>query len=198
MQTPISGEKGMGSVVQCKQIGILLGLMMRHVCESSDFIVFSSPSQTQQCWERVSLEGDNILQLMQDVEGVASTLGGGTDFPYDFIEKAMANKVHYDFMFIFSDMMISPGNSNMSNSTSGRNWTVESILRTYREQVNPNMRFVSIDLAGHGAKLGAELEDDSKNILITGYSDSILRLVTELQGSQIEAIKEASKNLIKT
>jgi hypothetical protein len=44
------------------------------------------------------------------------------------------------------------------------------------------MLFVTIDLAGHGRSiLGSEMEDDFRNILITGYSDQILRMVSELQ-----------------
>lgn len=193
MDCPISGEKDLGSVTTCMQVGILLGLMMRHVCESSEFVVFSSPKGNSLCWKEVKLTGDNILKLMNDVKTVAQQLGGGTDFPFDFIEKAIENNVFYDNMFVFSDMMISPGSGNMSNTISGRQWTIDLILKAYREKVNPEMKFVTIDLAGHGSSIGATLEDNSRNILVTGYSDSILRLVTELQRSQVDAVKEAAK-----
>ncbi|CAG9320965.1 unnamed protein product [Blepharisma stoltei] len=199
MGTKISGEGGSGSDISCKEVGILLGLMMRHVCENSEFVVFSSPTTASpKCWKKVELEGENILNLINEVNQVASTLGGGTDFPFDYINQAIENRVHFDNMFIFSDMMISPGSGQMNHTQSGRNWTVEQILKTYRETVNPSMKFISINLAGHGKTIGADLEDEQKNILVTGYSDSILRLVSQLQISQVDAVKEAAKSLIKT
>jgi hypothetical protein len=87
-----------------------------------------------------------------------------------------------DTIFILSDMMIGPGREEMTGVRSGSGWTVSKILEEYRNTVNPEMMFVTIDLAGHGRSvLGAELEDDFRNVLITGYSDQILRLVSELQ-----------------
>jgi hypothetical protein len=75
-------------------------------------------------------------------------------------------------------------------------WNITSILSTYRTLVNPNMRFVTVDLAGHGKSLmGAELKDDFRNVLITGYSDSILRLVAELQKNQVDLVREAVAKL---
>ncbi|CAG9322221.1 unnamed protein product [Blepharisma stoltei] len=198
MKCPISGEGGMGSVRTCMDIGILLGLMMRHVCENSEFVIFSSPSNDGKCWKKIDLKGDNILELMNEVKQEASTLGGGTDFPFDYICTAIENRAHFDNMFIFSDMMISPGSGNMNNTISGQEWTVEGILRNYRENVNANMKFISINLGGHGKAVTADLEDDMKNILVSGYSDSILRLVTELQVSQVDAVKLAAQSLIKT
>ena len=104
---------------------------------------------------------------------------------------------HVDNMFIFSDMMISPGSGNMMNTRSGGSWTVGTILEKYRETVNDNMLFVTVDLAGHGRSvLGAELEDNCKNVLISGYSDAILRLVSELQNSQVDAVKETAQKLL--
>jgi hypothetical protein len=157
--------------------------MLKFVCESSEVRVFSSPSRTSngKCHLPADLEGDNILENMDRVLAMQQSLGGGTDFPFDFIEELIESKTHIDQMFIFSDMMISPGTDAMSHTISGENWTVASILQAYREQVNPNMLFVTVDLAGHGRSvLGAELEDDFRNILITGYSDAILRLVSEI------------------
>jgi hypothetical protein len=93
-------------------------------------------------------------------------------------------------MFIFSDMMISPSSNAMTGTSSGQNWTVAKIIDAYRTQVNPNMLFITVDLAGSGRTLGAELEDDFRNVLISGYSDAILRLVSEIQINQVDAVKE--------
>lgn len=59
------------------------------------------------------------------------------------------------------------------------------------------MRFVTVDLAGNGGSLiGAELEDDFRNVLVSGYSDAILKLIAELQKNQVDLVKEAAAKLL--
>lgn len=269
METPISGGQGLGSIRTCKDIGVLMGLMLKYVCESSKVCAFSSPGSGSdgKCWLEVEVNSDSILDNMETVLIESHKLSGGTDFPYDFLESMILNRTHIDTFVIFSDMMISPGKNEMqcahlisqqilemqqkhresqlaesfnleaasfqpvhepethlnpdsssfipesynqevpmeldTNPVShlesvqlNEKWTITSILRTYRQLVNPNMRFVTVDLAGHGRSLiGAELEDDFRNVLISGYSDSILRLVAELQKNQVELVREAVAKL---
>jgi hypothetical protein len=180
------------------EVAVMLSLMLKFVCESCELRVFSSPpTDGAKCHMAVELEGDNILDNMKRVLALENVLGGCTDFPYDYIEELISTKRHIDQMFIFSDMMISPGEDHMSSSISGENWTVAKILTAYREQVNPDMLFVTVDLAGSGrSALGAELEDDFRNVLVTGYSDAILRLVSEIQSNQVNAVREAAAALI--
>ena len=46
---------------------MLLGLMLKHVCESVEFLVFSSP-RNDKCYLPVeNIEGDNILEDMKKV-----------------------------------------------------------------------------------------------------------------------------------
>ena len=60
-------------------------------------------------------------------------------------------------------------------------WRLAPILSQYRDSVNSNMLFVSVDLQGRGRSiLGASLDEDSRNVSITGYSDSILRMISEI------------------
>jgi len=179
------------------QVAVLLGLMLKSVCESVEFLVFSSP-RNGKCYLPVEeLEGDRILEDMATVLGYQNKLGGGTDFPYDYIHTMINERKHVDNMFIFSDMMISPSDGNMQHTMSGGSDTVGSILENYRTNVNENMMFVTVDLAGHGRSvLGAELEDNCKNVLISGYSDAILRLVSELQNNQVDAVKETAQNML--
>lgn len=195
MRTPISGGSGLGSITDCMQIAVLLGLMLRSVCKSVDFKIFSSikPGRTKKCWLPVDIEGNNILEEMDKVLELASMLGGGTDFPYDYVDQITREGVHIDNMFIFSDMMVSPGKNEFANSASGKSNSIAKVLKRYRKNVNPQMKFVTVDLAGQGRSLvGAELDNDLLNIEVTGYSDAILRLVSELQISQVEAVKEAA------
>jgi telomerase protein component 1 len=269
METKISGGQGLGSIRTCKEIGVLMGLMLKYVCESSKVCAFSSPGigSDGKCWLEVETRSDSILDNMKTVFDQSTMLGGGTDFPYDFLESMITTKTHIDNFVLFSDMMISPGNNQMgcariisqqiremqqkhreaelaksfnvqaasfepshqpethlnpdsssfTHESSSQEvpmeldpnpiesldaaelndtWNITSILSTYRTLVNPNMRFVTVDLAGHGKSLmGAELKDDFRNVLITGYSDSILRLVAELQKNQVDLVREAVAKL---
>jgi len=195
MRTPISGGSGLGSVRDCMQIGILLGLMLRSVCKNVDFKVFSSkkPGKTNKCWLNVDVQDGSILDQMESVLELASKLGGGTDFPYDYVDKITRDREHIDTMFIFSDMMVSPGKNEFASTDSGKSNSISKVLDKYRKTVNPKMKFVTIDLAGSGRSLtGGEFDNDFLNLEVTGYSDAILRLVSELQISQIEAVTEAA------
>ena len=88
MRTPVSGGSGLGSINDCMQVGILMGLMLNFVCESSQFRIFSSPKpgRTEKCHLPVEIQGDNILQNMDIVLEEVCKLGGGTDFPFDYLE----------------------------------------------------------------------------------------------------------------
>jgi telomerase protein component 1 len=199
MRTPISGGSGLGTVKDCMQIGILLGLMLRSVCKSADFKIFSSikPGRTKKCWLPVEIESEGILESMEEVLEMVSLLGGGTDFPYDYVEKITRDNVHIDNLFIFSDMMVSPGKNEFEDAESGRRNSISKTLHNYRSTVNPKMKFVTVDLAGQGRSLvGADLNNDFLNVEVTGYSDAILRLVSEMQQSQVEAVKEAAALLV--
>jgi telomerase protein component 1 len=190
MSAKLSGGSGLGSVRTCKDAGILLGLMLRYVCESSDVIAFSNPGSHQKCWFPITLPSENILENMNAVNEQSSVLGGGTDFPYDFLQSLIQQHKHVDQMFVFSDMMIAPGEEEMSGTTSGGQSSISLVLEQYRKEVNPRMKFVTVDLAAEGRDiLGASFDDACLNVKVHGYSDAILALVSELQKSQVEAVE---------
>ena len=190
MSAPISSG-AMGSIRTCMDVGLLFGVMMRHVCESCDFYLLSSPNppDCQKCWIKVELEGDNIFELVEKLKEEGSKLGGGTDYPYDWFDDIIAQEVFIDNIIIFSDMIISYTTS--VNLFSGRGLhTCEQILKKYRDKVNPNMRYVTVDLAGHARDMaGVNFEDEFKNLVIGGYSDAILKLISTVQTTQAGAVR---------
>ena len=197
MGAKLSGGSGLGSVRTCKDAGILLGLMLRYVCESSDVIAFSSPGSHQKCWFPINLQSENILENMQHVVEQSSVLGGGTDFPYDYIQTLITDRRHIDQIFVFSDMMIAPGASEMTGTTTGGESSISQVLEAYRSAVNPHMKFITVDLAvGSRDILGASFDDNYRNIKVHGYSDAILALVSELQVSQVEAVNAFAQERI--
>ena len=70
-------------------------------------------------------------------------------------------------------MMIAPGHEEMPI----KNRTVSRILKEYREQVNPELLFVAVDLYGNGKSIVDINVENSRNVLITGFSDNILRYI---------------------
>jgi len=75
--------------------------------------------------------------------------------------------------------MIAPGKNEMNVGKD----TVSEVLKRYRAQVNPDLLFVAIDLFGSGKSIVDINTDNPKEILITGFSDNILRFIAE-KGNQ--------------
>ena len=181
----------MGSVRTCMDLGYLFGLMLRHVCESSEILLVSSPNppKTPKCWRKVDLEGDNIFELLAQVNLVSDEMGRSNEYPYDWFDDMIAQKKFIDNIIIFSDMIISDTCSEMFNRNSNYKSSYE-VLEKYREQVNPNTRYITVDLAGYARDMsGANFENQFKNLVIGGYSDAILKLVSSTQTTQAGAVR---------
>jgi telomerase protein component 1 len=221
------GAGGLGSVRTCADIAILMGLMLKYVCQECDLRIFSSPggygyghghghggAGSRKCHLPVHLDGDGILSNFGKVRAARAGLGGGTDFPFDYLEDMIAGKSpdggvlgggggappRIDNFFILSDMMIAPGRMEMggpgaggysatSGSAAARAGGVSGVLREFRRAVNPDLLFVSVDLKGQCGRSTVELEDGApgahpNDVLVTGYSDEILRYVVERKGAQ--------------
>jgi len=176
MDGKCSTSGNMGSIQTVKEIAILLGLMLQDVCEECDFRIFSSPSKSgSRCDIAVELKPNTILDNIKRVLQEATKLGGGTDFPFDYLEDLLSNQTKIDNFIILSDMMIAPGHNEMGAG----NKTVSSILKRYREKVNSKLLFVAIDLFGNGKSIVDLNCANDKEILITGFSDNILRFISE-------------------
>jgi len=189
MKCPCSTKGNMGSLQEVIDIAILLGLMIQDVCAECNFRVFSSPGNDSKgrCDIEVPLEQNTILNNIKRIHSYAEKLGGGTDFPYDYLEDLIYRKEKIDNFIILSDMMVAPGKNEMQ----ARGFTVSSILKKYRSEVNPELLFVAIDLYGSGKSLVDVNEGSNpKDVMITGFSDNILRFVAERgNAKQLEYIQ---------
>lgn len=189
MQCKISSGP-MGSIRTCMDLGYLFGLMLRHVCESCDVYLLSSPNppQTPKCWRKVELSGDNIFDLLSQVRKVSDEMGRSNEYPYDWFENVIKEKSWIDNIIIFSDMIISDTCSEMFDSN--ESYTSYQILQKYRDEVNPNLRYITVDLAGYARDMsGANFENQFKNLVIGGYSDAILKLISCTQTTQAGAVR---------
>jgi telomerase protein component 1 len=196
MKCPCTSRGNLGSLQQVIDVAILLGLMLQDVCEECDFRIFSSPGakDKNRCDISVPLEPNTILNNIKRVHKYAEQLGGGTDFPYDYITELTRQNKKIDNFIILSDMMIAPGKNEMA----ARGTNVTTALRNYRNAVNPDLLFVTIDLYGSGKSIVDVNEGaNPKDVLVTGFSDNILRFIAERgnhkQLAYIQSIDETKK-----
>ena len=189
MKCPIS-SKTVSKYSRCRDVGFLFGLMLRSVSENCEVYLFSSKKKDK-CWLKLDLVGDNIFDLLDHMNKMSATLGGGTEFPFDWFEEALDKKKWFDNFIIFTDMMISEmSGCEVFPRSQGKYKTSFDIINAYRDQVNPDMRFISCDLAGNSQQLtGAKFEKDFKNLLIGGYSDSILQFISTSGLMQSEFVR---------
>ena len=62
--------------------------------------------------------------------------------------------------------------------------------------MNENLLFVAIDLAGYGRNvLGADWGKNPRDVIVAGYSDVVLSMITQLQSSQAQVIKDYCSNI---
>lgn len=188
------GARGMGtSVRSIQEVGYLLGLMCKYVCEDCDFRVWSSPSGTVTTSHLpVQLIEGSILDNMSVVAEVASKLGEKPgDFPFDYLEEMIRDKRRVDNFLVLSHHVINPAGGGGSNTR------LANLLNKYRQEVNPDLLFVSVDLSGSGKAAIGQDEKHSNDIQITGFSDQILRFIAERgdtnQLQYVEHIDEAKR-----
>jgi telomerase protein component 1 len=167
--------------------------MCKYVCEDCDFQVYSSPSPQHPNTNHLSVElkDGTILDNMKVVAETAKQLGPDGIFPYDYLEDMIREKRRVDNLLVLSHQVLNPGQ--------GQN-QLANLLNKYRSEVNPDMLFVSVDLSGSGKTTIGSDEKHPLDIMITGFSDQILRFIAE-RGDQnqvqyVEHIDEA-KNLNK-
>lgn len=180
------GAKGMGGAVkEVAQLGYLLGLMCKYVCEECDFRIWASPpSPASECHRGVELEEGTILANMEKVAAMAKTLGQASHpFPTSYLEDLIARKKKIDNLLVLSHETLDPDSGN-SGSGGHVPYTssLGSLLLKYRTEVNPELLFVSVNLSGSGkASIGAS-DSNPNNIMISGFSEQILRFIAERGG----------------
>eukprot|EP01127_Copromyxa_protea_P014003 TRINITY_DN3838_c0_g2_i1.p1 TRINITY_DN3838_c0_g2~~TRINITY_DN3838_c0_g2_i1.p1 ORF type:complete len:2315 (-),score=541.03 TRINITY_DN3838_c0_g2_i1:41-6064(-) len=188
------GAKGMGtSVRSIQEVGYLLGLMCKYVCEDCDFRVWSSPSGSVTTSHLpVQLIEGSILDNMGVVADVAAQLGDKSgEFPFDYLEEMIRDSRRIDNFLVLSHHTINPSGSGGSNTR------LANLLNKYRQEVNPDLLFVSVDLSGSGKAAIGQDEKHPNDIQITGFSDQILRFIAERgdtnQLQYVEHIDEAKR-----
>jgi len=199
MRTGALSGRSIGRVKNLAEVGILLGLMCKYMCEECDFRIFSSAKRANgPTHTSVELLDGTILDNMAVVLQSMDNLGTEFEFPFAYLEELILQRKKIDNIIILSDQNIAPGYNELVGSGPAAGG-IHGMLTKYRQEINPDLLFVSVNLAG---KTSVGNIDDAKrhlnDIVVSGFSDSILRYVAERgDGNQLEYIQhiDTAKNL---
>jgi hypothetical protein len=102
--------------------------------------------------------GAKIFDVLKTVEKIGQGIGGGTETGlWTFWNNALKNKIHYDNIFIYSDMQA--GHKELYRHHKGNNdfYDTVALIREYREQVNAKVNVFSVQVAGYNNTILPEL-----------------------------------------
>ncbi|KAH9524948.1 hypothetical protein Btru_028330 [Bulinus truncatus] len=169
MNRPCSSAKGLGKPRTLKEISVLMGLMCKHSCEHCEMLVFSETG-----YRVVELQKGTILDNMDTVLKSEATCKANElveGIPYGVLLEKLRDRIQVDNLLVF-------GEDFYPSMPRGR--LICDFLRSYRHVVNPNLLFVSVTFSGPKAGFVMYIQPEHDNdVYISGYSDSILRFISE-------------------
>jgi len=104
---------------------------------------------------------EGVLKQLERIEEKALGVGGGTENGvWLFFDEAIKKEIHYDNIFIYSDMQAGHGGLYGTNekeykqySLNGRYIDVLALVTVYREKVNPKVNLFSVQVAGYDSSV---------------------------------------------
>lgn len=172
------------AATQCKRLvdaSLLLALCIRERMgeDKCEIVLFSSERDGNPGYVPLRSLGPKILANVRRCHAVAKTLGRGTDLPIPYLQELLASQVKLDHLILLTDGLISPS-KNPDDSLS--RW-----LRSYRARIHP-VKYTCIDVLGLGKPSVGDLSSP-KDVLISGYSEAVLRYLTQEPGAQLAEIE---------
>ncbi|XP_067949967.1 telomerase protein component 1-like [Watersipora subatra] len=163
---PCTTYRGMGTPRKIVEVGILLGLMCQHACESSELVMYDKR------YTRIPLEKEGILaSTARLVERITLSDNPTANIPRELLQDILMNRQHIDNVIVLSDGLTydNPDGAAM-----------EEFLRAYRDLINPNVLFVSINLSSRVTGVESQMVSKHPNdVFLAGFSDQLLRFVAE-------------------
>ena len=144
--------------------------MCKYSCEDCKMVGFSSDFQEFELQEGTILHNlSALMQLIQNSGLHSSTTG----LPVAYLKNYLKDRTPIDNLIVLSNTI-----DYESEENSGREF--KSFLRKYREFVNPNLLFVSVDLSSARVTMDNSITPEHENdIYLSGYSDQILSFITQ-------------------
>lgn len=155
--------------------------MCKYSCEECKLVGFSQEFQEFELEEGTILHNLSALIQLIDNSGLKSDTSG---LPVAYLKNFLKDRTPIDNLIVLSNTI-----DYDSEQNSGREF--KSFLRKYREFVNPNLLFVSVDLSSARATVDESLTPEHENdIFLSGYSDQILSFITQRgHGAQLAHVE---------
>lgn len=165
MRHPCTSARGLGKPRTIREMCILLGLMCKYSCEQCTMILYG---KTNYC--EVSLEEGTILHNMKTVENLLTEKEMDVEEgmpPQDYFQTLLVDEVQIDNLVL------------LTNTVSEAR-EIQKFTEKYRQFVNSNLLFVTVDLSSRASGIANTITPEHKNdIHLAGYSDQILRFIAE-------------------
>ena len=153
-------------------------------------------------------KGASVFDQVDAANKLGLGIGGSTENGiWMFFNKAIKNKEHWDHIFVYSDMQAGHGGlygKNPSeygdyiwNDGSGHGYGVQAyidvakLIKTYREQVNPDVKVYLVQVAGYRDTLVPEFYD--KSYILGGWGDGILRFAHAMSTLDEKPVLQSSE-----
>ena len=130
---------------------------------------------------------DQLNEVTQEARRVGQSDETGI---WTFWHNAIAQKQHWDNVFVYSDMQAGHGKlyarkgidvlptHQWSSSSHSKYINVAAMINDYREQVNPDVHVFLVQVAGYDDSILPEIYD--KTYIIGGWSDAILKFANKM------------------
>ena len=166
MQKTVSAK----SKIMYYDIGLLLGMLMKHQCKNVINGMFGDK------WKTLTLPSKNILQNVDEFYKREGEVGYSTN-GYLVIEDLFKRKVVVDKVMMFTDCQM--WDSNVVNQVLGNN--IQQAWKKYK-CIAPNAKLYLFDLVGNGTTpLNIQANDVH---LIAGWSDKIFDVLNAIENGE--------------
>lgn len=130
----------------------------------------------------------SLFDQLQHADKLGAGVGGGTENGiWLFWRDAIAQRQHWDMVFIYSDMQAGHGGlyGRQPEDYADYRWTastpfidVPKLVQAYRQQVNPHVLVFLVQVAGYQDTIMPEFYD--KTYILGGWSEGLLRFAAQM------------------
>ena len=136
------------------------------------------------------LSTDSVLTNAEKIASVGVGAGCCTN-GFKVPEYARKNKINVDYFVIFTDLQMYDADwVSYQRTPPERGRSFKEELKKYKEEVNPNVKVISFDVAGYGT---TPINNDEKDaFLIAGWSDKVFNVLEAIKNGE-KALSEVEK-----
>ncbi|CUG93083.1 WD40 repeat-containing protein, putative [Bodo saltans] len=188
-QVRAQGAKGIGSVRSKLDVAMLLAIMLQYACESCDFVLFIEGPRGEPSYHLLPPLDRNLGMLealtatKERVEALIHAVEDDFEhkylnFPFSYLDKVIHSQERIESVLLVSNGHVSYEHDNLYPALG----SLKDYLQRLRVASNPDLLFVSLSIDGN-ADMGIDRVFNQPNdVLLTGFSDSILRFIAERSG----------------